>query len=1131
MEAGVVAMRSYFVVIALILLLVPVYANNVTILSPQNGQTFPYTTFPDANVSLNVSSVLTYGKFVNLFSTNFTTNQISVGTVNATNDTYFIIDVSSSNQFYFFNYSSNITVSLNDTDTNNWMGTTRLTAVASTKNGDAYIGGSNGLFGFYNSSTNITEMINGTSGNTFFGRVRTEYIVATNDGAYFCGTFASFGFYNRSTGTTIGLNGTLNQTFNIAGGGTTPGNTLFNGMSVFPNGDVYISGNGYGTEISPLYFYNKSSNVIEDKLNLTDALGTSNDLSGVSDILPDGSVYIGGSANNRFGLYNRTTNTSVRLSSIASTSNIYTLAVTKDGIYIGTSGVLFFAFFNITSNTTMNLSYLDDDNWIGNQEIFSFSETNNGDFFVGTGGGDFGFFDTHRTINTVDTWAYILKSGSSTIFTPNTTFLAQGGFNNLSVYMNDSFGVSSYAQVNFSVANPPNASAELRPTISYRNDTIFAYVTIFDDAYIENLSVHWKIFNETVKYANGTTNNLLNGTEYNIYNFSTFTTKHGENWTLEAIGDDGFLNGTAVNSTTLMISNSLPVVNSLTLNISNLGGTHESVFILNATDIDGVNELDHAFTGIVDSIFVNGIAILDVSDSLSLEGTITINDTLGGITLYSYNFSFTNNTYNEDTSFGHNMSLQRIIKSDTLYNFASTPLLYNILHLNYTNGTLVSGGTFSGSLITSNVTLVSKWNVDYLNASRISTIVNANYNITIGDLFTLYQTFNVTNYNFDVSFSSVTIDLTPFFDTSYLNNISYPIFTNYLNASSSNIFNVTFATQVSVQSIEIPVSECPVGANYFINYCSNFSTETVGSTIYNYYHVLTKINVTTQVNDSNIILPFDIAWYSDWSASGRTVIYMNINGSSTGVQDISNSTHVIPYITTAHTVNGSLLPGSYIIDVFYYTTTVLTGGGSPGGGGGGGGNVCGDGICGVNEETICPKDCGNVSWAFEPPFRRRQVSPGSCDTYDFVIKNTAASPLTLTLIFEDSGDGSSLWSTINGSARTTITMPAGTDLLPARKDVIVKTCVPKNAENKVYRFSLSSIGNQRKKVAPVEVDVTNVPAPIQIIENIGAFLTGAIIVPGNLPALGFLFTPLVWIFIAIPVLIIVNATRPGRRKK
>jgi hypothetical protein len=905
------------------------------------------------------------------------------------------------------------------------------------------------------------------------------------------------------------------------------------GVDVDASGNAFFVGRPAGGQQSPIGLYTRSSNTTTDLRSLVIGDWTNQSiLYGTARRNPDGFYFSGSKCT--IGFYNQTANSINQISCPFNdkTSTVWGIKTDIDGNAIFVTSNALIGFYNSTSNESSVIQNISQ--WVvgGKHGIAKIPD---GVYVSSSSTQGFGLFNMSNRY----------------FFLPNSTVTLTNETNNVTVFAQTASGsiVSKTVFVSYSPNSPPTASPTLTPANAQRTDVLFANGTVTDSETISGLKASWKLFNGSSVYAFGSSGYTLNnGTVYNFYNLSANTTHTGEVWRFELMGDDGTVNGTAVNSTAVVIHSSNITIDNVTLVVVNLGGNQTVKIIVAATDIDGGSDLNTTcFKNICNDTFTltdadSGYFVLNLPTDLFQDGLITAYDTHNGSATWVLNFSVTNNLYVQDTSFSANLTVQRIKKTDTINNLDNTyHFFFNVTHSQFDNGSLVSGGSFSGeqqdATHANPTNITSVWAANILNASRTSTTPESESVVQFSVPISIRQNFSLLNTHYYIDLTNIQVDFLPHFDQSVVYNVTDATFFVDITANTTQNFSVLFEKNI-VSPLNISVSDCPVGASYFITFCRTFNQTTVGDTAYRFYRTLTKLNVTDAfANQSTFSLAFSKDYYLDWGGSNLLVNYIKLNGDDNAINYTEDTNNIYVTVPNIHTFTGSLINGTYVVDFSYQESYVYTtGGGSitggaTGGGGGGGSAYCGNGICEVAEDSsLCPADCGNVTWSFTPPYRVRQTDRGSCDKYDFVVTNLGEAR-EITMLFEDSGDGSALWNTFNGtSSRTIINLAAGTLQLPSRKSVSVMTCVPNNAEYKTYRFTLSSIANNRKLVAPVEVQITKVPAPITILENAVKVATTPFVIPSALPAVAFLFTPLTWIFATIIIMSFFGLRKANKRR-
>ncbi len=205
------------------------------------------------------------------------------------------------------------------------------------------------------------------------------------------------------------------------------------------------------------------------------------------------------------------------------------------------------------------------------------------------------------------------------------------------------------------------------------------------------------------------------------------------------------------NSRTITIDTTSPMINWLKLIIDNLGENNLISLIVNAFDL----HIDTAkFNTITNSSWSNNQTTLDIDDLLSQSGTIYVNDSATNFDTYILNYTLTNNSYYQNTSFSNNLSEQRIYKNDTLYNYANNNLTYNITHYNKYSGILLTGGTFAGELASnSNINLYSEWSGDWLSETWLPKEQDISRTSNLSKQY-LRHCLNVSN-TIDINFTNV----------------------------------------------------------------------------------------------------------------------------------------------------------------------------------------------------------------------------------------------------------------------------------------------------------------------------------------------------------------------------------------
>jgi len=257
------------------------------------------------------------------------------------------------------------------------------------------------------------------------------------------------------------------------------------------------------------------------------------------------------------------------------------------------------------------------------------------------------------------------------------------------------------------------------------------------------------------KYCIDTTNSCSPNETYN----GTITINSEGEYYIRYYSKDNVNNQESINSKIIKIDKTNPTINWLKLIVDNLGKNNLISLIVNAYDLH-INTAK--FDTITNSSWSNNQTILDINDLLSQSGTVYVNDSATNLDTYILNYTLTNNSYYQNTSFNANLSEQRIYKNDTLYNYANNNLTYHITHYNKSASTLITGGTFTGELAgNSNINLYSEWSGDWLSETEdtYTYFQNTSKTSNLSKQYLINQTYlNITNLaiNFtDIDISSM----------------------------------------------------------------------------------------------------------------------------------------------------------------------------------------------------------------------------------------------------------------------------------------------------------------------------------------------------------------------------------------
>lgn len=154
--------------------------------------------------------------------------------------------------------------------------------------------------------------------------------------------------------------------------------------------------------------------------------------------------------------------------------------------------------------------------------------------------------------------------------------------------------VNLTTQCEFSEAIPPNVTTPLLNSTNGSNRTnqdLVCYATLTDNSQT-TLTAYWKWYKNNVSYLSGSKTNVQNGSHTLITTLAYGNTSKGEKWICEVKPYDGYQNGTAKNSSELIIQNTAPTIPVQLLPQNNSGYSIGSTIIFsweNSTDEDGDN--------------------------------------------------------------------------------------------------------------------------------------------------------------------------------------------------------------------------------------------------------------------------------------------------------------------------------------------------------------------------------------------------------------------------------------------------------------------------------------------------------------------------------------------------------------
>ncbi|MFC1712687.1 hypothetical protein ACFL6S_03400 [Candidatus Poribacteria bacterium] len=416
------------------------------------------------------------------------------------------------------------------------------------------------------------------------------------------------------------------------------------------------------------------------------------------------------------------------------------------------------------------------------------------------------------------------------------------------------------------------------------------------------------------------------------------------------------------------------------------------------------------------------------------------------------------------------------MKNDTIRSVA-TPLNFTVQHEHATGFTsLTYGENLSGTTTTSNQLLISEWSGDWVTELDANFTAIIDSTVSVNESTAVTQAVNLTNSNVNISFTDLTVNLTPFLHSGF-SNTSSAFLTQDLTSDSmtSSLVNVSgiIAKENSTSSL------CPGIWSDYGFYCAYTNVTETPNLRYYFYRSFLDINDSV-INQTNIVYNIPISRFTDWSnRNSETVTLANITASASygNINISSNSSHV-----TATIIPGSpsLDQGDYQIDIEWnINRTSSSPGDSPSSGGSSGSASitlaaeCGNSICEYGESNFtCPADCWqNVTFRTSPESHWRDyISESELKTHTLTIMNPNAFDITaLVSIDQNDDDESWLWSSIiNGEERVTflnVNVSAGSEDVPGRKEIMIETKAPTVLnQSKYWANVIVSVGTSRKAI-------------------------------------------------------------------
>jgi len=237
---------------------------------------------------------------------------------------------------------------------------------------------------------------------------------------------------------------------------------------------------------------------------------------------------------------------------------------------------------------------------------------------------------------TIGLWQYALNSGGRVNFSPNTTFLAITGTNNLTIYGNNSFGLNSSTSVNFTIGVAPTIFFLTINTDSARTNDSINVSVLYNDSGADAGTLNFTWYRNGVNVQNNTIN-VANNT--NMTAISTFKFIGFDNISIRAVANDSQGVSNVLNTTNFTATNTpatlfgitiLPnpaYINS-TLNVSMLyndSDGHAGTIVLYWMQ-NGINVQNSTFSGIANNTNVTAIDSITLGRFDNWSVRVTAND-------------------------------------------------------------------------------------------------------------------------------------------------------------------------------------------------------------------------------------------------------------------------------------------------------------------------------------------------------------------------------------------------------------------------------------------------------------------------------------------------------------------------
>lgn len=311
------------------------------------------------------------------------------------------------------------------------------------------------------------------------------------------------------------------------------------------------------------------------------------------------------------------------------------------------------------------------------------------------------------------------------------------------------------ANVTIENVAPNVTNVNITPSLPYATDNLSCLGTTAD-ANLDNVTKYYKW------YLNGELNDSFN----NLQNVSSDNTTSGQQWICEITPSDGLLNGTAVNSSPVVIQNSAPNVSFVELYPVDPYTTDNLTLNVTCTDVDSQDTLTAYWSIYKDDIIVPSLSSSKVA-ALDVEVNITVvnatNTTKGDIWMVEvWCGDGTDNSSNQNSTARLIQNSLSTIPTLITPNNGNDTLFDRNVAFNWTSSTDADNDTITYELNVTNLVYadVFKTNINDSNHTLIETLeTDSWYNWTIR----AYDGEGYSNWSISWNFyipSTVIINLT-----------------------------------------------------------------------------------------------------------------------------------------------------------------------------------------------------------------------------------------------------------------------------------------------------------------------------------------------------------------------------------